>query len=372
MLHFTTGAFSFGPQLFNLWQRLSPREVHLRQSPLWQSTTNGKEMGPGHGHARHSRSNITNRCLIRRAQSALTSSCRIRIRKSPERGIAHLDLDPTLLEGIAALPTYDAELARAIADAPVVLAMVSTPEAFGPTVLSDTTVSVTVGSTLVHEAPNIEDVFQRRRYHESPAIRERRRRSRCCVDPVDRRCSAGLTVGFQNRRSLGPEHGAVRVRVAQRAQSSRLITDGISVKGVWVGKDFFATDASGGIYTVFSRQDPARFVSAVDVLRNSIDVTRLHRGLVLIGDMRTGAGNLRYTPTGESMSGLETLAQLIENLIEKSYLTRPNEASTVESVMTVIAGGAVYTFFPATHFNMCASRRRHRSGACNRVVPAVP
>jgi CHASE2 domain-containing sensor protein len=87
----------------------------------------------------------------------------------------------------------------------------------------------------------------------------------------------------------------------------------------------------------FSRHDPARFVSAEEVLGGKTAPDVLRDKLVLIG--MTGLGLLDYqaTPLGERIPGVEIHAQILEQMYDGVYLQRPTGAALVEAGLLLLA-----------------------------------
>ena len=90
------------------------------------------------------------------------------------------------------------------------------------------------------------------------------------------------------RRHLVPVFGLEMFRVAANGPRSRCASGAGGVEAVAVGDLVVPTEPDGRVWVHFSRHDPARFVSAADVLGGRIDA-RIARGpLVLIGVDRAG------------------------------------------------------------------------------------
>ena len=100
-----------------------------------------------------------------------------------------------------------------------------------------------------------------------------------------------------------------------------------------------ATASSGFI----SRpHDPARYVSAKDVLEDRVPADRIARRLVLIGTSAVGLRDIKATPIDPAMSGVEVHAQVLESVLSKSTLVYPNYAVGAELATIVLFGLADY------------------------------
>lgn len=103
----------------------------------------------------------------------------------------------------------------------------------------------------------------------------------------------------------------------------------------------------GSIWLRHGRQDPARFVSAADVLGGRADPELLHSKLVLVGV--TGVGLLDYQATalGEQVPGVELHAQLIEQIFDGAFLKRPAWALWAELALLALGAALLIALVPA-------------------------
>lgn len=89
----------------------------------------------------------------------------------------------------------------------------------------------------------------------------------------------------------------------------------------------------GTLWLRYSPHDPARFVSAAEMLVGDLNPELIRDKLVLVGV--TGLGLLDYqaTPLGERVPGVELHAQLIEQMFERRYLVRPSWTTWLEAAL---------------------------------------
>ena len=97
----------------------------------------------------------------------------------------------------------------------------------------------------------------------------------------------------------------------------------------------------------FTPSDPARFVSAADVLTGAVDPQRFERKLVLVGVTAVGLGDRHATPVAPRMAGVEIHAQLLEGIFDGALLTRPRWARWVEAALLALGGGVLILAVPA-------------------------
>ena len=78
------------------------------------------------------------------------------------------------------------------------------------------------------------------------------------------------------------------------------------------------TDRNGQLWVHFNKHDPARYVSAKDVLQGRVPADRLRGRLVLIGTSATGLLDIKTTPLDPVIPGVEVHAQILESVLTKS------------------------------------------------------
>lgn len=139
---------------------------------------------------------------------------------------------------------------------------------------------------------------------------------------------------------LMPSFGLEILRVAARQPVLSIRAGRRGIESVGVGDVVVPTEPDGAVWLHYSQSDPARFVSAADVLAGRRDAAqRFARRLVLVGVTAVGLGDHHPTPVAARMPGIEIQAQLLENIFDGERLTRPRWASWVEA--STVAGGGL-------------------------------
>jgi adenylate cyclase len=128
------------------------------------------------------------------------------------------------------------------------------------------------------------------------------------------------------------------LRIAFGARAFAVKSDEAGVNAIKIGRHLIATDRTATVWPYFTPTVPSRFVSAVDVLEGKIDPNRLRGHLVLVGTSAIGLEDFRATPMGTLMAGVEIHAQVIENILTKQMLVRPNYAIAVELLTILVVG----------------------------------
>ncbi len=259
---------------------------------------------------------------------------------SPERLLLEgADTPASVRAALLSLPSNDARLAQALADAPSVMVLAGLPES-GRSTLRTTPVMAQGGGS----------AHQLARY--AGALTN--------LDALDSQAagwglvSVGKTRGIVRRvplvaevqGSLVPSLAVEMLRVASGVPTLRLDFEGQAAQALVIGGLRLATEADGAVRPYFSPRRADRFVSAVDVLQGRVAPGRLSGQLVLIGVTALGLGDDLETPIGQAMPGSEIQAQLIENLLDGSTLARPAWAAWAEALLLLTLGGILVAVVP--------------------------
>ena len=156
------------------------------------------------------------------------------------------------------------------------------------------------------------------------------------VDPergVVRRMPLLATIGDV----VVPALGLDMLRVATKAPAVVVRMGAGGVRTVALGDVVVPTERDGRVWIHFGRHDPARFVSAGDVLAGRVDPNLLSR-FVLIGVTALGLGDFHATPVGDRQSSVEIHAQFLESVIDGALLSRPAFARWIEVVGLALGG----------------------------------
>jgi len=258
---------------------------------------------------------------------------------SPERLLANLPgAGPALAAALQALPANDAVLAASVEDARAVLAVAGMPSATG--------IRLRAVPVAVRPAAAAEPLL---RYVGAVAS----------IDELNRRAagwgliSADPAAGPVRRipllasidGTLVPTLAVELLRVAAGVPALRLEATGGSLS-LSIGDLRLPLEPDGQLRVYFSGHLPERFVSAVDVLEGRADPAALHRQLVLVGLTGIGLHEYLETPLGQRLAGVEIQAQLLENLIDGTWLARPAWAPLAEALALLLVGAALLWLTP--------------------------
>ena len=153
-------------------------------------------------------------------------------------------------------------------------------------------------------------------------------------DGVVRRVPLVMKAGDQ----IVPAMALEMLRVVTGSGAILIRTDPVGIRAVAVPGLELPTDENGQMWVNYTRQDGNRYVSAKDVLDGKVPADRFKSRLVLIGTSAVGLLDIKATPVETAMPGVEIHAQVLENALTQSVLSRPNYAVGVELVITTLVG----------------------------------
>ena len=128
------------------------------------------------------------------------------------------------------------------------------------------------------------------------------------------------------------------LRVAAGKSTILIRRDAAGVESVAIPGVFnVPTDRNGQVWVHFAPHDPARFVSAVDVLQGKVPADRFAQRLVIVGTSAAGLLDIKTTPVDATMPGVEINAQVLESVLSGSTLSSPNYAIVLELAAGILA-----------------------------------
>lgn len=151
-------------------------------------------------------------------------------------------------------------------------------------------------------------------------------------DSIVRR--AALTAVADGR--IQPALSVELLRVATGQNAFAVKSNDAGISGLVVGGVEVPTDRNGRIWVHYTPSNANRYVSASDIVSGNFDVAKIQNHLLLMGPSATGLLDLKATPLDPTMPGVEVHAQILENILSQSFLTRPNYALGAELIATTV------------------------------------
>jgi adenylate cyclase len=107
-------------------------------------------------------------------------------------------------------------------------------------------------------------------------------------------------------------------------------------------------DRAGNVAIHYAPSDPKQYISAADIIAGRFDPKRIADHIVLVGSSAAGLNDLKATPISADMPGVEVHAQLIDQILQKDFLFRPDWAPGAEILFALLFGAVLVLAIP--HF----------------------
>lgn len=140
------------------------------------------------------------------------------------------------------------------------------------------------------------------------------------------------------------------LRVASGSSALEIEIGRQGITAVQVAELRVPTQSDGEVWLYFApvKASAVRTLSAADVLAGKVDPERLAGKLVLIGLTGSGLSDMRMTPLGDLVPGVEIQAQLIESLFDSHFILRPWWMKWLETSAMALIGLIMIVFIPRT------------------------
>jgi adenylate cyclase len=169
-------------------------------------------------------------------------------------------------------------------------------------------------------------------------------------DQIIRRLPMVLQLGDK----LYPSFAADMLRLAQGASTYVVKSSGASsekafgaktgIVKVRIGDYEVPTEANGQMWLKFTHQAKERYLPAWRVLNGEIGKEDIEGRLLIIGTSAAGLLDLRATPLDASVPGVELHAQAIEQILQGTFLQRPDLATSAELLYILVLGLLIAIF----------------------------
>ena len=163
-------------------------------------------------------------------------------------------------------------------------------------------------------------------------------------DGVIRRVPSAVVIGETVFSSFGIE--VLRVALGQKSIDIKAKPN-LGISALRVNPVIIPTDPLGRIWIYFSPWDDSRSYSVHDILTGTIDAQLLRNRIVLIGTSASGLLDLRVTPLGDVVPGVEVHAQVIEMILSENFLKRPGWTHALEILCTLSINLLLILLVPA-------------------------
>ncbi len=107
------------------------------------------------------------------------------------------------------------------------------------------------------------------------------------------------------------------------------------------------TDAAGRVWVYYSKPSGDRLISAAKILAGDFDPALIKDHIVLVGTSAAGVVNdLQATPIAAGVPGVEIHAQLLEQILQGVYLSRPDWGKGAEILFVLVVGTGLIVVLP--------------------------
>jgi adenylate cyclase len=141
--------------------------------------------------------------------------------------------------------------------------------------------------------------------------------------------------------TLLPSLGAEALRVAQgtRNYTTRTAPDrGVGLTELRIGNLRVPTTPQGEVWIHYTKPVASRYIPAWKVFAGAVPAKELAGHILLVGTSAQGLMDLRFSPMGGVMPGVEMHAQMLEQVLTGRGLNRPSWAGAMEALI-IVGGG---------------------------------
>lgn len=258
-------------------------------------------------------------------------------RTSPRAMLRLWNAPPAMEEEIAALPDHDEVLSRAIRRGKVVLGFAtgrSRPSSGMPHTPAR---YVTVGEAPQRYVHALPDALRSLPVLEKAAAGNGSIAFFPDADGVVRRAPLVVRLGDELLPSLSAE--ALRVAEGELNYTTRTVPDaGVGLESIRIGSRLAHTTPAGEVWIHYTKPEASRYIPAWKLFAGAVPAQDLAGRILLIGTSAQGLMDLRFSPMGGVVPGVEMHAQILEQILTGTGISRPSWAATLELLIIVIGG----------------------------------
>ena len=151
---------------------------------------------------------------------------------------------------------------------------------------------------------------------------------------------------MEEQSTIVPSLTLEMLRVASNSGSILVRANRGGVQSVNLPRFSLPTDYKGQLWIYFNHRDPARSVSAMDVLNGKVPPDRIRGKLVLVGTSAIGLLDTKTTPLDPVLPGVEVHAQILENVLTGAFLSEPYWTKVAELTLAIVFGLAIIIAAP--------------------------
>lgn len=146
---------------------------------------------------------------------------------------------------------------------------------------------------------------------------------------------------FRAGDALVPSLATEALRIAQEASNvvvQSVPTQGVGLAQVRIGRFTIPVTHQGEVWVHYTQPEPARTLAAWKVLAGQVPDAELAGNILLVGTSAQGLMDLRFTPLGAAVPGVEIHAQMLEQVFTGGGLIYPSWSPAVQLLSAATAG----------------------------------
>ena len=151
-----------------------------------------------------------------------------------------------------------------------------------------------------------------------------------------------LPLIVQFNKKMYPTLGLEMVRVGSKQKNIYIELNEVGIQRISARPYKIESDPNGIIWIKYKKSDKNQYISAGDVYDGKFQSDFFKDKYVLIGASAQGLFDLVKNPLGVTIPGVEVHANIIENIIDQSYLVRNPNTYVFELIFSIIV--ALITF----------------------------
>ena len=158
--------------------------------------------------------------------------------------------------------------------------------------------------------------------------------------------SLPLIVRFKNK--LYPTMGLEMVRVGSNQKNLYVEMNEVGINRISSRPHKIYSDPNGIIWIRYKKSLKSQYISASSVFDGKFDELRFKNKYVLIGASAQGLFDLVKTPLGVTIPGVEVHGNVIENILNQSYLIRNPNTYIFELLFSIVVACVTFLFSQRT------------------------
>ena len=126
-----------------------------------------------------------------------------------------------------------------------------------------------------------------------------------------------------------------------------------------IGSLFVPTDGKGRMWVYFTAPAPERSVPVWRIFEKDFDPRLISGSIVFVGTSASGLKDLRATPLNPVAPGVEVHANVVEQILHKAFLQRPDWATGAEVIYMLVLGSALLILHGVAQDEVRNNEQRH-------------